>query len=49
MHAETANANGLEPCAYFRYVLERFAAADTVKKIEALRPWNMPTLSVQEG
>jgi hypothetical protein len=46
---ETAKANGLEPYAYLRYVLERIAAADTVEKIEALLPWNMPKLGTQEG
>ena len=46
---ETAKANGLEPYAYLRYVLERIAAADTVEKIEALLPWNMPKLGTQEA
>jgi len=38
---ETAKANGLEPYAYLRYVLEHIAAADTVEKIEALLPWKV--------
>ena len=46
---ETAKANGLEPYAYLRHVLEHIAAANTVEKIEALLPWNMPTKSAQEG
>ena len=37
---ETAKANGLEPYAYIRYVLEHIAAADTVEKLEMLLPWN---------
>ena len=38
---ETAKANGLEPYAYLRYVLEHIAAADTVEKIEGLLPWSV--------
>lgn len=36
---ETAKANGLEPSAYIRHVLEHIGAADTVEKLEALLPW----------
>ena len=38
---ETAKANGLEPYAYLRHVLQNIAAAKTVKDIEALLPWNI--------
>ena len=44
---ETAKANGLEPYAYLRYVLEHIAAADTVEKIEALLPWNADLTKAQ--
>jgi transposase len=46
---ETAKANGLEPYAYLLYVLQRIGAADTLEKLEALLPWNMPTPSRQES
>ena len=39
---ETAKANELEPYQYLSYVLERIGSADTVEKLEALLPWNMP-------
>ena len=39
---ETAKANGLEPYAYIRYVMEHIGAADTLEKWEALLPWNVP-------
>jgi hypothetical protein len=39
---ETAKANQLEPYAYIRYVLEHFAKADTIDKLDALLPWNVP-------
>ena len=39
---ETAKANGLEPYDYLHHVLTHIAAADTVEKIEALLPWNLP-------
>jgi len=39
---ETAKANGLEPYAYLTYVLSHIGAADTLEKLEALLPWNMP-------
>jgi len=37
---ETAKANGLEPYAYFRHLLDHIGAADSVEAIEALLPWN---------
>lgn len=46
---ETAKANGLEPYAYLRHVLERIGAADTVEKFEALLPWNAKRDLAQEG
>lgn len=39
---ETAKANNLEPYAYIKYVLDRIGDADTLEKIEALLPWNVP-------
>ena len=39
---ETAKANQLEPYSYIRYVLEHIGSADTLEKIEALLPWNVP-------
>ncbi len=38
---ETAKANGLEPSAYIRYVLEHIADADTLEKLERLLPWSV--------
>ncbi len=38
---ETAKANGLEPYAYLKYVIERIAYAETVEQWEALLPWNV--------
>lgn len=46
---ETAKANGLEPFAYLQYVLTHIGAADTVEKLEALLPWNMPRNTPQES
>ncbi|MGH8436585.1 MAG: IS66 family transposase [Pseudomonas sp.] len=44
---ETAKANGQEPYAWLRHVLERLPAAKSVEDYEALLPWNclsaMPT------
>ncbi len=37
---ETAKANGREPYAWLRFVLERLPLAKTVDEIEALLPWN---------
>ena len=38
---ETAKANGLEPSAYIRHVIEHIAEADTADKLERLLPWNV--------
>lgn len=38
---ETAKANGQEPYAWLRYVLERLPLAATVADLEALMPWNL--------
>ena len=45
---ETAKANGLEPSAYIHHVLERIAKADTLKKLEALLPWNTELLALKK-
>lgn len=37
---QTAGANGREPYAWLRFVLERLPLAKTVDEIEALLPWN---------
>jgi transposase len=37
---ETAKANGREPYAWLRFVVERLPLATTVDEIEALLPWN---------
>ena len=39
---ETAKANHLEPYAYVLHILNHIGAADTLEKIEALLPWNVP-------
>ncbi|MBD1602019.1 IS66 family transposase [Pseudomonas typographi] len=39
---ETAKANGREPYAWLRHVLERLMAAQSVDDYEALLPWNCP-------
>ena len=39
---ETAKANNLEPSAYIGHVLDHIAEADTLEKLEALLPWNIP-------
>ena len=39
---ETAKANELEPSAYINHVLAQIGAADTLEKLEALLPWNVP-------
>ncbi|MCS9148275.1 IS66 family transposase [Pseudomonas aeruginosa] len=42
---ETAKANGQEPYAYLRHVLERLPQAQAVEDYDALLPWNCtPTL-----
>ena len=43
---ETAKANNLEPSAYIGHVLEHIAEADTLEKLEALLPWNIPVEAV---
>lgn len=40
---ETAKANGQEPYAWLRYVLERLPQATSVDALEALLPWNCGT------
>ncbi len=40
---ETAKANGLEPYAYIKYLLDHIGGADTLDKLEALLPWNAPS------
>jgi len=37
---ETARANGQEPYAWLRHILERLPAAQSVEDYEALLPWN---------
>lgn len=39
---ETAKANQLEPYSYIKYLLDHIAEADTLEKLEALLPWNVP-------
>ena len=39
---ETAKANQLEPSAYINYVLAQIGEADSLEKLEALLPWNVP-------
>ena len=39
---ETAKANQLEPYSYIKYLLDHIGAADTLDKLEALLPWNVP-------
>ena len=43
---ETAKANNLEPSAYIGHVLKHIAEADTLEKLEALLPWNIPVEAV---
>ena len=43
---ETAKANNLEPSAYIGHVLEHLAEADSLEKLEALLPWNIPVEAV---
>lgn len=42
---ETAKANGQEPYAWLRYILERVPAANSIEDFEALLPWNCPPTS----
>jgi len=46
---ESAKANQLEPYAYVEYILNHIGAADTLEKIEALLPWNVPLERVQKN
>ncbi len=46
---ETAKANQLEPSAYINYVLERIGDADSLEKLEALLPWNVPLEPVSKN
>ena len=39
---ETAKANGREPYAWLRHVLERLPTANSIEDYEALLPWNCP-------
>ena len=39
---ETAKANGQEPYAWLRHILERLPSASSVEDYEALLPWNCP-------
>ena len=43
---ETAKANGREPYAWLRHVLERLPTASSVEDYEALLPWNCSPASV---
>lgn len=43
---ETAKANGQEPYAYLRYILERLPQVNSVEGYEALLPWNCSPASV---
>ncbi|MBT4129316.1 MAG: transposase, partial [Candidatus Marinimicrobia bacterium] len=46
---ETAKANSLEPYAYMEHILSHIGAADTLEKIEALLPWNVPMEHVEKN
>ena len=46
---ETAKANNLEPYAYIKYLLDHIADADTVEKLEALLPWNVPVEKLEKS
>jgi transposase len=46
---ESAKANGLEPEAYYRVVLEKLPYADTVEKLEELLPWNVKAQIAQSS
>ena len=39
---KTAQANGIEPYAYLRYILERIRECKVESDYEALLPWNIP-------
>jgi hypothetical protein len=42
---ETAKANGQEPYAWLRQILERLPTAQNVEDYEALLPWNCSPVS----
>ena len=39
---ESAKANQLEPYGYIKYLLDHIGSADTLEKLEALLPWQVP-------
>ncbi|EPA95338.1 hypothetical protein BOO94_14180 [Pseudomonas sp. FSL W5-0299] len=41
---ETAKANGQEPYAWLRHILELLPQATTVEDYEALLPWNLKAI-----
>ncbi|SDR69928.1 MULTISPECIES: IS66 family transposase [Pseudomonadaceae] len=43
---ETAKANGQEPYAWLRYVLERLPLASNAEELEALLPWNCGQVAI---
>jgi len=43
---KTAQANQLEPYAYFRYMLERLVHCKTQQDYAALLPWNLTPLQI---
>lgn len=43
---ETAKANGQEPYAWLRYVLERLPLANNADDLEALLPWNCGPIAI---
>ena len=45
---ETAKANGREPYAWLRHVLQRLPYAKTADDYEALLPWNLSALELVE-
>ena len=45
---ETAKANGLEPQAYIKHLLDHIATADTPEKLDALLPWNVPLEKIEK-
>jgi transposase len=44
---ETAKANGIDPYAYIKYILDHIADADTPEKLDALLPWNTPLARIK--
>ena len=47
-YRETAKANGREPYAWLRHVLQRLPYAKTADDYEALLPWNLSALELVE-